>query len=59
MLLLAAGKRLTGKRLQNIVLQTEARVILVDANLAGSVFLGLVSNAIFGCTTAICSATIH
>jgi divalent metal cation (Fe/Co/Zn/Cd) transporter len=45
MLALAAGKHRTGIRLENPVLQTEARVTLVDAYLAASVLLGLVLNA--------------
>ena len=48
MLLLAYGKRVTGKQLQNEVLLTEGRVTLVDAYLAGAVLLGLVLNALFG-----------
>ncbi len=48
MLLLATGKRITGRRLQNEVLLTEGRVTLVDAYLAGAVLLGLVLNALFG-----------
>ncbi|MBA3824094.1 MAG: cation transporter [Ktedonobacterales bacterium] len=48
MLLLATGKRLTGQQLGNAVLQTEARVTLVDAYLAGAVLLGLLLNARLG-----------
>jgi divalent metal cation (Fe/Co/Zn/Cd) transporter len=48
MLLLAYGKQVTGKQLQNEVLLTEGRVTLVDAYLAGAVLLGLVLNALFG-----------
>lgn len=48
MLLLAFGKRVTGKKLQNEVLLTEGRVTLVDAYLAGAVLLGLLLNALFG-----------
>ena len=48
MLLLAFGKRTTGKRLHNEVLLTEGRVTLVDAYLAGAVLIGLVLNALFG-----------
>ena len=48
MLLLAWGKYQTGKALNNPVLQTEARVTLVDAYLAGAVLVGLVLNALFG-----------
>jgi len=47
MLALAAGKHTTGTALDNQVLQTEARVTLVDAYLAGSVLLGLVLNTLF------------
>ncbi len=38
----------TGKALDNPVLQTEARVTLVDAYLAGAVLVGLVLNAAAG-----------
>jgi divalent metal cation (Fe/Co/Zn/Cd) transporter len=48
MLLLAFGKRVTGRQLQNDVLLTEGRVTLVDAYLAGAVLLGLLLNALFG-----------
>lgn len=48
MLLLAQGKRITGKQLQNEVLLTEGRVTLVDAYLAGAVLIGLLLNALFG-----------
>lgn len=48
MLLLASGKRITGRQLKNEVLLTEGRVTLVDAYLAGAVLLGLVLNALFG-----------
>lgn len=48
MLLLAWGKRATGKALGNPVLLTEGRVTLVDAYLAGAVLLGLVLNALAG-----------
>jgi divalent metal cation (Fe/Co/Zn/Cd) transporter len=48
MLLLATGKRTTGRQLKNEVLLTEGRVTLVDAYLAGAVLLGLVLNALFG-----------
>ncbi|HEY7418404.1 MAG TPA: cation transporter [Ktedonobacteraceae bacterium] len=48
MLLLATGKRITGRQLKNEVLLTEGRVTLVDAYLAGAVLLGLVLNALFG-----------
>ena len=48
MLALAFGKTRTGTALDNPVLQTEGRVTLVDAYLAGAVLLGLVLNALLG-----------
>jgi len=48
MLALAVGKARTGKKLNNTVLKTEARVTLIDAYLAGSVLVGLLLNALFG-----------
>lgn len=48
MLLLAWGKKITGKKLNNPVLITEARVTIVDAYLAGSVLVGLLLNTFFG-----------
>jgi len=48
MLALAFGKARTGAALNNPVLQTEGRVTLVDAYLAGAVLVGLVLNAAFG-----------
>lgn len=48
MLLLASGKLDTGRRLGNPVLQTEARVTLVDAYLAAAVLVGVVLNGWFG-----------
>jgi divalent metal cation (Fe/Co/Zn/Cd) transporter len=48
MLALAVGKDRTGKKLDNLVLQTEARVTLFDAYLAASVLLGLVLNVAIG-----------
>jgi divalent metal cation (Fe/Co/Zn/Cd) transporter len=48
MLLLALGKRITGKQLGNPVLMIEARVTLIDAALAGAVLLGLALNTHFG-----------
>ncbi len=48
MLALAAGKRRVGRQLGNAVLQTESRVTLVDAALAGAVLLGLGLNATLG-----------
>jgi divalent metal cation (Fe/Co/Zn/Cd) transporter len=48
MLALAAGKARTGNALHNPVLQTEGRVTLVDAYLAGAVLLGLILNAAAG-----------
>lgn len=48
MLLLAWGKARTGAQLNNIVLQTEARVTVIDALLALCVLVGLMLNAQFG-----------
>jgi divalent metal cation (Fe/Co/Zn/Cd) transporter len=48
MVLLAWGKQVTGRELDNPVLQTEARVTLIDAWLAASVLLGVGLNAAFG-----------
>jgi divalent metal cation (Fe/Co/Zn/Cd) transporter len=48
MLVLAFGKARTGSALGNPVLQTEGRVTLVDAYLAGAVLLGLLLNALLG-----------
>ncbi len=48
MLLLAWGKLATGRRLGNQVLQTEARVTLVDAYLAAAVLAGVVLNSWLG-----------
>lgn len=48
MLLLATGKRVVGTQLGNAVLRREARVTLIDAILAASVFLGLALNAALG-----------
>jgi len=48
MLALAAGKARTGKALENPVLQTEARVTLIDSYLAVAVLLGLALNAAVG-----------
>jgi divalent metal cation (Fe/Co/Zn/Cd) transporter len=48
MLALAYGKARTGAALGNPVLQTEARVTVVDAYLAGAVLVGLVLNALLG-----------
>jgi divalent metal cation (Fe/Co/Zn/Cd) transporter len=45
MLALAAGKARTGRQLGNRVLETEARVTLIDAYLAAAVLAGLVLNA--------------
>jgi divalent metal cation (Fe/Co/Zn/Cd) transporter len=46
MLLLAFGKRVTGRALPNEVLLAEGRVTLIDAYLAGAVLLGLTLNAL-------------
>jgi divalent metal cation (Fe/Co/Zn/Cd) transporter len=48
MFALAAGKRQTGRALANRVLQTEARVTLIDGLLAVGVLVGLVLNAAVG-----------
>jgi len=48
MLALAWSKARTGRALHNPVLETEARVTLVDAYLAGAVLAGLVLNALLG-----------
>ena len=48
MFTLAAGKRSTGRKLGNLVLQTEGRVTLVDALLAAAVLIGLLLNAAIG-----------
>ena len=45
---LAAGKRDTGKRLGNPVLQTESRVTVIDGALAATVLAGVVLNAALG-----------
>jgi divalent metal cation (Fe/Co/Zn/Cd) transporter len=48
MFALAVGKRETGARLSNPVLQTEARVTVIDGALAAVVVAGVVLNAAFG-----------
>ncbi len=48
MLILAWGKSITGRRLGNLVLTTEARVTLIDAALAGAVLIGVGLNTMFG-----------
>jgi divalent metal cation (Fe/Co/Zn/Cd) transporter len=48
MLLLAAGKQITGRQLGNPVLMTEARVTLVDAYLAAAVLVGVGLNGALG-----------
>jgi divalent metal cation (Fe/Co/Zn/Cd) transporter len=48
MFALAAGKRATGLALGNRVLETEARVTLIDGLLASAVLIGLVLNAALG-----------
>lgn len=48
MLLLALGKRSTGRQLGNPVLQKEGYVTLIDAALAAAVLIGLVLNAAAG-----------
>ncbi len=48
MFALAAGKRDVGLRLENPVLQTEARVTVVDGALAAAVLLGVILNSAAG-----------
>lgn len=48
MFVLAAGKRRTGRALGNPVLETEARVTVIDGLLACAVLLGLALNAALG-----------
>jgi len=48
MLFLSRGKQITGRRLGNAVLMTEAHVTLIDALLAAAVLVGLVLNALAG-----------
>jgi len=48
MFALAAGKRDTGRRLANKVLETEARVTVIDGALAAAVLLGVALNAAAG-----------
>ena len=48
MLTLAYGKARTGRALNNPVLQTEGRVTMVDAYLAGSTLIGVLLNALLG-----------
>lgn len=48
MLGLAFGKAVTGRALGNRVLQSEGRVTLIDAYLAGAVLLGLIATSAFG-----------
>jgi divalent metal cation (Fe/Co/Zn/Cd) transporter len=48
MLVLAAGKRDAGRRLANPVLETEARVTVIDAALAAVVLAGVALNAAAG-----------
>jgi divalent metal cation (Fe/Co/Zn/Cd) transporter len=48
MFALAAGKRATGRALGNRVLQTEARVTVIDGLLATVVLIGLILNAALG-----------
>lgn len=45
---LAAGKRSAGVQLGNAVLQTEARVTLIDALLAATILMGIGLNAVLG-----------
>ena len=48
MLLLAHGKALVGRQLGNAVLETEARVTLIDGALAAAVLVGVGLNALLG-----------
>lgn len=48
MLLLAWGKRVTGRKLDNPVLIAESRVTVIDAYLAGAVLVGVALNALLG-----------
>ena len=48
MFALAVGKRATGRALSNRVLQTEARVTVIDGLLATAVLVGLILNASLG-----------
>ncbi len=48
MLLLAKGKSIVGKQIQNRVLQKESKVTLIDASLAGAILIGLILNASLG-----------
>lgn len=48
MLLLARGKSVIGNRIENKVLQKEAKVTVIDASLAGAILIGLVLNATLG-----------
>jgi divalent metal cation (Fe/Co/Zn/Cd) transporter len=48
MFALAAGKRATGRALGNRVLETEARVTVIDGLLATAVLVGLLLNAVVG-----------
>lgn len=48
MFALATGKRATGRALGNRVLQTEARVTVIDGLLATAVLVGLILNAALG-----------
>ena len=48
MLLLAWGKYVTGRGLNNQILMTEGRVTLVDAYLAAAVLVGIGLNAALG-----------
>ncbi len=48
MLALAAGKRSTGIQLRSRVLQTEARVTMIDGLLAAAILTGTALNAVLG-----------
>ena len=48
MFVLAAGKAATGKQMGNRLLQTEARVTVIDGFLAVAILVGLLLNALAG-----------
>jgi len=48
MFALAQGKAVTGSALSNRVLETEARVTMIDGQLAAAILIGLVLNAALG-----------
>jgi divalent metal cation (Fe/Co/Zn/Cd) transporter len=48
MFALAYGKANTGRRLENVVLRTEARITVIDEALATAVLVGVLLNAAAG-----------